>query len=64
MLKIILLFCVCKYSVDFIPTLGGAILPALIIILVVSSPSMGGNIPWHPIRVLAANLCVMFLYML
>ena len=31
MLKIILLFFVFMYSVDFIPTLGGAILPALII---------------------------------
>ena len=65
-LKIILLFFVCMYSVDFIPTLDGAILLALIIdprsFFSVSGgrgAGGGGNIPWDFTRMLAANLCDM-----
>ena len=58
------------YSVDFIPTLDGAILLALIIdprsFFSVSGgrgAGGGGNIPWDFTRMLAANLCYV-LYML
>ena len=69
MLKIILLFFVFMYSVDFIPTLGGAILPALIIdphgfFSVYGGGGEGagerGNIPWDPTRVLASDLGVVY----
>ena len=71
-LKIILLFFVCMYSLDFIPTLDGSILPALIIdprsfFLVygwdwgvggVGGKYSMGLFHWST-RMLATNLCVM-----
>ena len=60
-----MLFFVCIHSVDFIPTLGGAILPALIIDPRSLFSVYGGNISRDPTRVLATDLCVMcFLYVM
>ena len=57
--KIILLFFVCMYSVDFISHWAGRYSWRSYLIPVVSSPSVGENIPRGPTRVVAANLCVM-----
>ena len=60
-LKIILLFFVCMYSVYFIATLDGAILATLIIHPCSFFAVYGGrgDFPWDSTRMLAANLCVM-----
>ena len=62
MLKIVSLFFVCMYSVDFITTLDRAILPALIIDPRCFSPSVGGGSIFH--RILIACSLQIYVYVL
>ena len=52
----LVIFCMYVFR-GFHPTLGGAVVSALIIGPMVSSPCVGRNVPWGSARMLAASLC-------